>query len=176
MPDSSLLTDNIVAYISGFVVRMAKKKLKCIECILALESISDSFMDDSCMQLINRKTKGGLPSKNVFTICLHAEKQIRCMLHLSNNKLPRDDNFFELFILGTSMALISKENIFLSLNDHSLAESSIMDETHRVLLMKLIVRCYCRIRWFSVAKRQTEATRGELVRKTYSKLILFHNQ
>ncbi|KAK5637795.1 hypothetical protein RI129_000023 [Pyrocoelia pectoralis] len=142
---------------------MAKKKLKCIECILALESISDSFMDDSCMQLINRKTKGGL-------------KQIRCMLHLSNNKLPRDDNFFELFILGTSMALISKEKIFLSLNDHSLAESSIMDETHRVLLMKLIVRCYCRIRWFSVAKRQTEATRGELVRKTYSKLILFHNQ
>ncbi|KAG8176821.1 hypothetical protein JTE90_003449 [Oedothorax gibbosus] len=62
------LSQNIVNYIAGYVVKMAERELACEECIAALQGDPSS---SNCLDLLMRKTRGGLifPSKGVITIC-----------------------------------------------------------------------------------------------------------
>ncbi|RZC32206.1 hypothetical protein BDFB_011775, partial [Asbolus verrucosus] len=51
----SLLSDNVVSYISGFVVRTVLKKLTCDTCIMSLYSHNDEDLPE--MKLIKLKTE-----------------------------------------------------------------------------------------------------------------------
>lgn len=68
-------SNNIVAYIAGFVVYKLKKSLHCEVCIDALTSNTNSNMHS----LIKLKSKGNLifPSADVMEICVCCEKMFR---------------------------------------------------------------------------------------------------
>lgn len=58
LEELSLLTQNIIVYIGGFVVKKLKKLIKCSVCIEAIEEISSATIDDSNFELINSKNRG----------------------------------------------------------------------------------------------------------------------
>ncbi|RXG59667.1 hypothetical protein Avbf_08349 [Armadillidium vulgare] len=72
----TLVCDNIVSYISGFIVRKLSKSIKCVSCIAALTNENSV---SPYMSLINIKNKGGLvlPSQDVIKTCRWCEKVIR---------------------------------------------------------------------------------------------------
>jgi len=64
-----------ICYISGYVVKMVRKKIQCATCLEALTAPLNDREDR--MMLQKRKTWGGLivSSPDVISICLETEKQ-----------------------------------------------------------------------------------------------------
>lgn len=52
------LKENVITYMSGYVIRMAKRTIKCEECLTSLEETIDDCVDDCQMQLLKRKNRG----------------------------------------------------------------------------------------------------------------------
>jgi hypothetical protein len=178
LPELSLLTQNVVGYIAGFVVRMIKRHIKCDECVIALHSVasSSSTMDDALL-LFEQKDRGGLikPSDDLLSAFLTTEKFIKKFLIISDQKLPNDNNFYNTFSHLMAMKIFGENKLFFSLAEH-VDNCSILEENHIMRLLKVAVLCYTKIRLFHVAKKQTQKIRGELIRKQLSKLILFSHQ
>ncbi|KAG5863221.1 hypothetical protein JTB14_028160 [Gonioctena quinquepunctata] len=76
-PSLTLLNENVVTYISGYVVRSITKQIKCTVCLDSLEESNYNALDLQFM-LLHRKDRGGLikPSKDVIQICMYTEKKI----------------------------------------------------------------------------------------------------
>lgn len=88
MPNSlTFLSENVVVYISGYVVKFVMKKIKCIPCHMSSETISTSSID--YFMLLNVKNNGGLkrPSQDVVAICKQIEICIRNVLHVTENNV-----------------------------------------------------------------------------------------
>lgn len=97
LPDLSLLTENVVGYIAGFVLRMLKRHTKCVVCIFALHDVaSSSSTIDSALLLLEHKNRGGLirPSPDLMAVLVLVEKYIKKILNINDDKLPFDNNFF----------------------------------------------------------------------------------
>lgn len=175
LPSLTFLTENVVTYISGFVVKKLKSIVKCPECLLSLETIHTFSLDCENFMLLNRKNRGGLlkPSQNVVNICIFAEKKIRFVLKLNNEKLPPEHNFLNVFINQICHDLFGK-SLFDELNQHDYDNSFL--NSHRIKLIKQIVQIYLKIRIYSIAKKQTERARGELIRSKLHRTIIFLHQ
>lgn len=88
-PHLNLLSENVMAYISDFIVNKIKKCKKCNECLLALETINTDIYDDSSYMLINRKDRGGLVKpRDIIDILKHIERNIRIFSNKTGDKLP----------------------------------------------------------------------------------------
>lgn len=181
LPTLSFLTENVVAYIAGFVVKSIKKIIKCEVCISSLEEEREASLDLDYFKLLNRKNRVashiGLikPSGDVVKSCAFIEKKIRQIMSLNDNCMPSEKNFMEVFINNVSGSLISDDKLFSVLDDH-IFDTSIFEGSHRIKIIKTIVKIYGKIRFYSFSKLQTEDIRGELKRKQLSKLILFSHQ
>lgn len=79
-----------VTYISGYVVRMIMRMLKCQTCKMALLSDDRSLSSLSSPALLRRKDKGGLiiPSEEVEFICHQAEIIFSQMLKVAQGIVP----------------------------------------------------------------------------------------
>ena len=173
-----LLSENVVTYIAGFIVKKMKKYVKCDKCLLALETVDNNIIyDDSSYMLLRRKNRGGLirPSRHISKMLKYAEIKIRTFLNVTKNKLPNDRYFFDRFIYKCYIDLLQETDIFQNLDDH-IFDISTFSENHKVMLIKMAINFYCKLRFHSIAKKQTDEERGVLIRKQYSKLILFQNQ
>lgn len=177
-PTLTTLSENIVTYISGFVVKMTKRHIKCVECLEALENFSGIQENDSSLLLTLRKKRGNLiiASKDVIKLCNAVEINFRKVMSITNGKMPREDNFINQFILTISKNFYTNSNIFRSLRTDHMYNTSIFEENHLTRLIKMVVSNYTRIRVFNLCKEQTLEIKGNLIRKTLSKLILFNNQ
>lgn len=69
-------TENVISYISGFVIKVIQKQIRCSACIEALR-FSEVDEADRTLKLISRKTRGGLiiPSHSVREVCRKIEKK-----------------------------------------------------------------------------------------------------
>ncbi|KAG5863364.1 hypothetical protein JTB14_037861 [Gonioctena quinquepunctata] len=78
LPSLSLITENVVTHISGFVVKSVRKLLNCTVCLDSLAE-SDYTSINSNIGNIHRKDRCGLikPSKDVIKICEYTEKKHR---------------------------------------------------------------------------------------------------
>lgn len=175
IPNISVLSENVVAYIAGFVVKKLKKDILCSTCSSFLEQ-EYSSVDDTYFKLLNQKNRGGLlrPSLDVVKICISTEKRLRHILNLNNDKMPKEHNFFNVFVAETTAKIVEGKYRFLNMNDH-IFDHSVMDNPE-IKLIKNIISIYAKIRLFSFAKKQTEQIKGELIRKKLSKIILFSGQ
>lgn len=83
--DLSEYKQSVIAYISGYVVKMIEKKIHCQECLLALES-SSVETSKADFRLLNRKAWGKLKiaSPDVIQVCSVTEK-IMCFLQLKSS-------------------------------------------------------------------------------------------
>lgn len=174
-PNVSVLSENVVTYIAGYVVKKIKKTTFCLFCQSSLEELSEA-MDDVRFKLLNHQNKGGLlrPSSDVIEICIIIEKRLRHIFELNDKKMPNEPNFFKTFV-HEMFAVISDNNKVFSCLDEHMFNHSFM-ENPKTNLIKIIISVYARIRLNSFAKLQTEKLRGELIRKKLSKLILFSGQ
>jgi len=100
--------ENVIAYISGYVVKMVEKSISCEECILSLHSTGGS-MDH--FGLLQRKKYGRLieASTDVIKVCTEAE---RLLTHLiSQNELCfAKPGFVIKMSIDIKKALFSKSN------------------------------------------------------------------
>lgn len=86
----SFIQQNILYYISGYIVNGLIKKIKCVDCITILTNTnityehnycSEPYSESSFMKFINRG-KLNLPSKVVHNILLFVEKAFEAELNV----------------------------------------------------------------------------------------------
>lgn len=53
-------TENVISYISGYVIRMIQRQLHCPICLASLYAYHEDSKDDNSLKLINRKSRGTL--------------------------------------------------------------------------------------------------------------------
>jgi len=171
----SIYKEYLIPYISGFVIKMVKKRIKCPVCISALTLESDQIFDN--LMFIEIKNKGGLtkPSQSVVRICECTERLIQRILNCNNGALPQSvgNNFVSTLTL-TVFSEIAEKHIFEELNDHMLDSS--INCNHVFSLIKCIIQCFITIRMHALAKNYTEKITGIKVRNKLSKLVLFKHQ
>lgn len=106
-------TENVISYISGFVIKVIQKQIRCSACIEALR-FSEVDEADRTLKLISRKTRGGLiiPSHSVREVCRKIEKKIQITIKICGN-LPPKDTFIKL-LMDEVESLLLNDNIFVS--------------------------------------------------------------
>lgn len=181
LPTLTSLTENVVGYIAGFVVKSIKKVIKCKVCISILEEERKASVDLDYFKLLNRKNRAdsysGLtkPSADVVKCCMFTERKVKQIMALTNNLMPAEKQFMDVFVTNISGTLFGDIKLFSQLDDH-VFDISMYEMNHKMKLIKCIVKIYSKIRCHSFARLQTESVRGELKRKKLSKLILFSHQ
>lgn len=183
--------ENVVSYVSGYVIKMMYRIIKCETCLSSL-LINETHSID--YRLIERKNRGDflkfllidivqvffsggllLPSKGVKDICLYVEKYFRKLLSLNDNKIPRDENLI-------SSIVSSIYANFLVQYMHNIDRyfpmrcMDIIFEDHRIILIKSLINCYCKIRIFNLCKKYSADIVGPQVRSKFNKIILFRHQ
>ncbi|KAB0802988.1 hypothetical protein PPYR_05174 [Photinus pyralis] len=109
-------SENVLSYISGFVVRSIKKHMSCTQCLNELETYYDDH--DSSLQLIKRKSKGGLlyPTISVRQICKKIERKIQQTYSILGS-LPSGRYLINM-LMKESHEMLVDNNIFPGLKDH----------------------------------------------------------
>lgn len=161
-------TDDIVKYISGFVAKSIKPKLKCTKCATLLEG------NESLSLLQKWKTFGRLfkASKFISDICQLGERVLRiCKTDLL--VFDRNVKGLDQILIGKSVRLLP-DSIFDFFGDHIFDEDFV--STHYLDFIKLVLRCYFKIRIHYETKKQLEASIGNRVRSVLSKAITFKHQ
>lgn len=157
----SRFSEDVVAYIGGYIVRIVSKQLTCDGCL-------DILLDDEASSiLIIIKDNGGLlrPSSFVIRLLCSAEEAFR----LDQSKCRKLS--VEGIVLKSFKCFIFKHGNKLRRCQHYLEEPN-----HILSLAKVILRKYVNIRLREHARRVTEAHRGVQVRQMLTKQILFRNQ
>ena len=125
--------------------------------------------------LIKLKDRGGLqkPSASVVSVCLESEKCFQRMLKTLGGKLPQGFGVSR----SISTAVLSNSenmNLFAELNDHQF--DTCVTDNHIHQLVTLVSHCYSKIKLYHLGKQTTALEKGENVRKSMSKLLLFKHQ
>ena len=101
----SQFKESVVAYISGYVVRMIQRKVCCEEC---LESLIDANnpLTDQWFQLLKQKKWGSLvvASTDVIKVCLETELLLSKLLIQIGDNLPKES----FLALKVSTAVLKK--------------------------------------------------------------------
>lgn len=163
------LSERIIVYIAGFVVRHLKKKLLCEDCLDAL--ISDNTILYSSM--ISIKNRGSLiyPSMSVITICRKSEMIIRRALRESGGKklLKKFSSTYLLNMVLTN--LLHSTSLFQELDDHCNNQTDYSN--HSAHLIRATANKYITIRLYYIGSKIMERTSK---RQKFNKLILFEEQ
>ena len=107
-------------------------------------------------------------------VCEETEKCVQRMLIKSNGKLPQCRRVPDA-IATAVLTCLGNSEVFSELNEHSLEFPS-DEEYHIFALIKVIVKCYCKVRFHRLALEETEKVRGQNIRSKLHRTILFSNQ
>ncbi|XP_064460284.1 uncharacterized protein LOC135370468 [Ornithodoros turicata] len=157
----SRFSEDIVAYIGGYVVRIVSSKLTCNGCL-------DTLLDDETSSvLIMLRDNGGLvkPSSFVTRLLCCAQQTFRL------EKLRSVKLVVRVIVLKSFNHFILTHGDKLPLCQHYAEEPD-----HIISLAKVILQKYAGIRLREHSRRITEASRGAQVRQMLTKQILFRNQ
>ncbi|CAH2016454.1 unnamed protein product [Acanthoscelides obtectus] len=157
---------DIVAYISGFVVKNLKKCVSCHECLLLMESSETRSL------LQKRKQYGNLTraSNYVIKVCEEGERSVRSLKAISSifsNKLGN----IEKYLVSYTLRKLNT-SIFEVFGDHILDDS--FENNHSLQLTKMILAKYIRLRLHHESNLASEF--GRRYRSDLTKSILFRNQ
>lgn len=161
---------DIITYIAGYVERKIDKILKCNDCRSALYT---NETENSMLVEQKRFCAGGLidAHKDTVIICKTAEQLLRA----EQTKIEK--GFLEpVKLVKKTMSILYDQNptLFKGLDDHVM--SCPVDENHKFLLMKLIVRCYLTIRSHHMCKLVSESSKKENIRQFSKKMVIFAGQ
>ena len=137
-----------ISYISGYVAKMANKKIMCMSCSKALGNPKPLMKDTSSFLVF--KDRGGL-----------------------FNPSSSGEGFPDAVAISV-LAASNLSTIFKDLESHML-ESAVGDN-HVFSLIKIIAKCYCKVRLYHLGKEATINITGVNIRKKLNKLVLFKHQ
>jgi DNA transposase THAP9 len=160
LPNISRYSNDVVAHISGFVMRKVLSKMKCQNC---LENIlSEDRIDESGLLAI--KNRGGLvrPTISLFKLLLKAERTFKSF-SLKDLKQKRID---ELLIVKT-LRFVDRTT-FPNVYEYCFNDWQ--------KLTKMCLQAYFLIRLFHEGKLLTASMHGPLIRHSNNKLVLFKGQ
>lgn len=166
--DLTLYAEDIVGYISGFIIRKLKNCVSCPKCLTLLES------DISTSHLQKRKTYGKLvkASDLVISICKSGEKFFRFFLKTENIFNKKIDNLIQLLTTHT-MTNMSHSILTDNFDDH-FYDGDVMNG-HASLLSKLILKHYFKLRLHHETNKRLDQSKPR-VRSVNTKTILFRNE
>ena len=100
--------ESVIIYISGYVVRMVQKKIRCEECLASLQESEVS--PGKTHQLLHRKKWGCLtiPSEDVIKVCLETEKSLAFLMAQGMDSLLRQKFLSQKISSTTLKRLFSK--------------------------------------------------------------------
>lgn len=159
------VTDQIVGYISGFVVYHLLKKINCDDCKNHLLATEKEWFH----KLVDIKDVGGLcyASKDVYLICSKSENIIRHFIKLSGGKsLLRqyDGQYLTIKILRSLLDVKLFTNTDAHTNDQF---------NHIYELTKAAVKKYVDVRLHYICKKENIDKKIASKRQVYNKLNLF---
>ena len=88
--------------------------------------------------------------------------------------LPKHKGIPEVVCTTAVFKAICHKGIFIDLDDHM--KDCTVGGKHVYLLVKSIVKMYCKIGLHHLGKEKTSEINSRNIRKTFSKLILFNHQ
>lgn len=164
--DISGFKTNVIGYISGFVIKMVKRKIQCKICIDGLLSEAGGVHVDAT-DLLFRKMRGGLnlPCRDVVEICLVVE-------HYFTASTFKKKNWGEI-ILNLIMREVNFDKLFPQLQDHRTEMAPGDDHIYR--LIKIIAACYIKIKLHQKSKIINDSN-SKNIRNRMSRLIIFQNE
>ena len=170
MANLSEFKKEAVSYIAGYVAKMADKKTHCDVCSKSLGS-----KDAASSGLIKLKDRGGLfkPTDSVVTVCQEAERCFMRMLKASGGNLLHCKGVPDA-IATSVLGAVNLQKVFIDLNEHMY--DTTVEENHVFLLIKVITKCYCKVRLSHLAKEATVDICGDKIGKKFNKLVLFNHQ
>jgi len=159
--------DEIIAYISGYIVKIIIEKILCSDCKQLLVLSNTEKQSDRTSKLIQRKNRGKLfeASNDVITICKIAHKILRCNQH----KLFTTKNILEYLIC---QAVHSVPSYVFDNNDHIFEQSPLFD--HRNQVIKLILAQFFNLNLKHESKLLVDSV--QRIRMKNNKITLFKNQ
>ena len=145
-----------ISYIAGFFVYSLEKKLKCKECIYALQDVPDDICYDRSLiyakNYVHDVPGRGLkfPSGSLCRLLLHCEKVFRKHLNLLHDK-----KFAEKMLINVLDSL-NQNVIFPALSlDHQF-NTQVMSDNHYTSLIQLISEKYIRLRALKLLKLMSD--------------------
>lgn len=159
------IKNQIVGYISGFVVYQLLKKLHCDDCKNILLATQKEWFH----KLVDLKDMGGLcyASKDVFVINTETENIIRHYIKLSGGKFMLK-MYSKAFLTTKVIQSLLNINIFTQIDGHT------KDQFHHIYdLTKVIIEKYVDIRLHYICKRDTLEKKTKSKRQVFNKLNLF---
>jgi hypothetical protein len=163
--------NNIIVYVSGYVVKKLLRKVNCPDCALSLVE-ENEVLEHSLF--LSQRDKGGLkkPSKDVVSVCTFTEKCIRSELAVCKGKLRTGNIGNRITTLVLKHTL--EKPVFLNLSSHVL--ESLLPENHVLSLIKAIVKEFLNLRFHHLSKTNNISLKGKNVRQKLTKIVLFKNQ
>jgi hypothetical protein len=155
------ISDNITAYIGGFIVHCLQDKFKCCKEILIEQD--ENMRNHPRNDLIRLKSRGRLsyPSTAIFSLCSSAERIfLKDVNHLCSNTF-RDN-------LVNKIVATHSESFFQQV----MLMPCFQNEQHRYKLLNAVAKKYARVRIFHELKRLSER-KEKNIRRVFSKLIHF---
>ena len=158
-----------ISYIAGFVVKKIKERHTCLPCTEALSSTATPH------PFVAMKDRGRLqkPSHGIVEVCKATERCFQRVLKTTGGKPPQGTGV-TLAIVTQVLSDSADKNLFPQLHNHMFETS--VEDNHVHLLVKMASSWYCKIRMHHLARRETEKITGTHVRRTLTKLVLFHHQ
>ena len=168
-------SQNVIAYIAGFVVRSLHKRLTCNECSAVLTSAKSTVNESEAgCSLIKTKDRGGLlqPSDDVVKLCKLSESQFRSLM--APGQRPVVATGLKQTLINSVLRSCIGLDLFEDLTEHTFNSDPVDD--HRVLLMKKVVEQYIVCRLHHQAKCFSRAIHTHNRRSKLTKTVLFYGQ
>lgn len=167
--DTRIITEfseQIIAYIAGFIVKYLYNKIRCENCLSSLQSTDNN---KRIFSLINFKNKYNLifPSIDIFNVCKKCEIVLRFALKENENALMQYKFSISYLTSQVLPYFLHNDNIFSELINHSIEQNPLSN--HRIHLIKCICEKYFSVRLFYISKQSKKVT----LRHHYNKITLF---
>jgi len=159
-----------ISYIAGYVVKMVEKN-SLFQCQTALTLTKELLPD----LFVTWKTNAGLklPSLGLIKICEETEKCIVKMLNVNVGGLPHSTGLSKA-ISNTVLQVCVESGVFSTLDQHMFDSTAV--NNHIFTLIKCCSRSYVTIRMHHLGKMRNAKMHEKVVRKQFSKLVLFKHQ
>ena len=171
-PKNFAFVENIVAYISGFVVRKIMVNIDCGLSKASLISSPSDIRHEQMYHLLELKDNGGLviPSQGIVDMLLSAKKAIRREMNIHSAKqIPPQSKI--VCIVKAEFGAADP----LKLGQH-IIESQDGIDNHYLDILEMMVKTFYNIRQNHVAKLHSSRLKDFSVRQKLTKLVLFKGQ
>lgn len=168
------ILENVLVYISGWVVKKLMGKMSCMTCkaALVLDSTDVASKYGTSYFFLKFKDNGGLvkPSQGVVDVILACEHHMRELTNIHKMSRKITSTLLESRVL----AELGRKDIF-SLNEHILATQEGI-ENHHLTLVRLIAQTFFDLRQHHISRLHNASLHVKNIRKKCTKTIIFLGQ